>query len=133
MFDDGLGMVSATRLLLNCGAQVDIQNAYGNTPLHTACLNGHLPVCQELLAANADIEATNYRGMTPLHIAAAGTHGVDCLNFLLEQKVNINKQSIDGRTALHMTAIHGRFTRSKTLIDKGILFIFFLEYVMSLN
>lgn len=116
-----LGMVSATRLLLNCGAQIDIQNVYGNTPLHTACLNGHLAICQELVAYNANVEITNYRGMTPLHIAAACTLGGDCLIFLLEQKVNINKQSIDGRSPLHMTAIHGRFTRSQTLIDKGAI------------
>jgi len=32
---------------------------------------------------------------------------------------DINVQSEDGRTPLHMTAIHGRFTRSKTLIDHG--------------
>jgi ankyrin repeat protein len=32
---------------------------------------------------------------------------------------DINAQSEDGRTPLHMTAIHGRFTRSKTLIDHG--------------
>lgn len=66
-------------------------------------------------------------------------HGVECLNFLLEKGVDMNKCSADGRTPLHMTAIHGRcvlwcllklnflnsyigrFTRSKTLIDKGAL------------
>lgn len=116
-------MVSACRLLLNNGAMVDAQNAYGNTPLHIACLNGHFPICQELYASGADIEAVNYRGQTPLHIAAASTHGVDCLYFLLEQRIDINKQSSDGRTALHMTAIHGRFTRSKILIDKGELLL----------
>lgn len=112
-------MESACRLLLSSGADAGVQNAYGNTPLHVACLNGHLPICQELIVYNADIEASNYRGQTPLHVAAASTHGVDCLTFLLEQGADINKQSADGRTPLHMTAIHGRFTRSKMLIDKG--------------
>lgn len=112
-------MVGACRLLLYQEASVNAQNAYGNTPLHIACLNGHLSICEELCASGADVEAVNYRGQTPLHIAAASTHGVDCLYFLLEQKVDINKQSNDGRTPLHMTAIHGRFTKSKILIDKG--------------
>lgn len=112
-------MVSACRALLRSGAEIDARNAYGNTPLHIACLNGHVPVCNVLISFNADPEAVNYRGQTPLHIAAASTHGVDCLNFLIDHKVNINKQSLDGRSPLHMTAIHGRFTRSKTLIDRG--------------
>lgn len=115
-------MSSACTTLLNAGAHVDARNAYGNSPLHIACLNGHLPVCQLLLSYGANIEATNYRGQTPLHISAASTHGVDCLNFLVEKNVDINRQSLDGRTPLHMTAIHGRFTRSKTLIDKGMFY-----------
>lgn len=104
---------------MNAGAEVDAQNSYGNTPLHIACLNGHLNICQELVDAHANLESMNFRGQTPLHIAAASTHGVDCLMFLLRQNVDLNKQSLDGRTPLHMTAIHGRFTRSKSLIDKG--------------
>lgn len=106
-------------LLLNAGADENARNSYGNTPLHIACLNGNLNICQDLVGAGASIEAVNFRGQTPLHIAAASTHGTDCLMFLLRQNVDINKQSADGRTPLHMTAIYGRFTRSKTLIDKG--------------
>ncbi|KAF5291783.1 hypothetical protein FQA39_LY14271 [Lamprigera yunnana] len=115
------GMDSACQALLMEGALVDEQNAYGNTPLHIACLNGHLHVCHVLISFHSNIEATNYRGQTALHISAASTHGAGCLNYLIKHKANINKQSIDGRTPLHMTAIQGRFTRSKTLIDKGAI------------
>lgn len=114
------GMETVARMLINTGADVNSQNAFGNTPLHIACLNSHLTICQDLVGSGANLEATNFRGQTPLHIAAASTGGVDCLLFLLEHNVDINKQSLDGRTPLHMTAIHGRFTRSKTLIDKGL-------------
>ncbi|CAG9861443.1 unnamed protein product [Phyllotreta striolata] len=113
------GIDNVSRLLLNSGADVNAQNVYGNTPLHIACLNGHLGICQDLVASGANLEATNFRGQTPLHIAAASTHGMDCLMYLLRQNVDLNCQSLDGRTPLHMTAIHGRFTRSKTLIDSG--------------
>lgn len=112
-------MVSACRLLLHHNAMVDVQNSYGNTPLHIACLNGHFTICEELCASGADCESVNYCGQTPLHIAAASIQSVDCLNFLLDQKVDINKQSNDGKTPLHMSAIHGRFSKSKILIDKG--------------
>lgn len=122
-----LGIDTVCKLLLNAGAEVDVQNSYGNTPLHIACLNGHLNICQELVDAHANLEATNFRGQTPLHIAAASTHGVDCLMFLLRQNVDLNKQSLDGRTPLHMTAIHGRFTRSKSLIDKGKVMFYIIR------
>ena len=35
-------------------------------------------------------------------------------------------QSEDGRTALHMTALHGRFTRAQSLIEHGELHVFLL-------
>lgn len=59
---DILGLEAVTRLLLNSGAEVNAQNSYGNTPLHVACLNGHLRCCEELVLAGADIEALNFRG-----------------------------------------------------------------------
>lgn len=66
------------------------------------------------------MEAVNFRGQRPLHVAAVSTYGVDCMVVLLSKGVDINARSADGRTALHMTAIHGRFTRSKILIDRGV-------------
>lgn len=113
------GIETVCKLLLSAGAEVNVQNSYGNTPLHIACLNAHLGICEDLVSAGADLEAANFRGQTPLHIAAASSNGIDCLSFLIEQNVDINKQSMDGRTPLHMTAIHGKFARSKILIDKG--------------
>ncbi|XP_057659011.1 serine/threonine-protein phosphatase 6 regulatory ankyrin repeat subunit A-like isoform X2 [Diorhabda carinulata] len=110
---------SVCRLLINSGADVNAQNVYGNTPLHIACLNGQSNIVQDLLDSAANKNATNFRGQTPLHIAAASTHGMDCLLVLLIYDVDINYQSLDGRTALHMTAIHGKFMRSKSLIDYG--------------
>lgn len=110
---------SIGRMLISFGADVDAPNAYGNTPVHISCLNGHLSVLQDLAEAGADLESINFRGQTPLHLAAASAHGADCLTYLLTQEVDVNKQSSDGRTPLHMTALHGRFSRSKPLIDKG--------------
>ncbi|GJQ85972.1 hypothetical protein Trydic_g21818 [Trypoxylus dichotomus] len=115
------GAVSVVDVLIGNGADVEAQNAYGNTPLHVACLNGHGSFASELLRYRTDKQATNFRGQTPLHLAAASTHGVHCLNLLVNHEADINRQSLDGRTPLHMTAIYGRFTRSKTLIDKGAI------------
>lgn len=38
------------------------QNASGNTPLHWACLNGHLETVKTLVDAGADVTVTNNAG-----------------------------------------------------------------------
>ena len=59
------------RLLVAKGADVEVRNAYGATPLITACAVGFFSVVQVLLEAGADATATNARGrnaadVTPL-------------------------------------------------------------------
>lgn len=60
--------------LIEAGADCNANNSFGNTPLHTACLNGHELVCQELLLSGASIGALNLTGQSPVHVAAAATH-----------------------------------------------------------
>ncbi|EEC02419.1 ankyrin repeat containing protein, partial [Ixodes scapularis] len=113
------GRLSALRQLLSLGAEVDAPNASGNTPLHVACLNGKEDIADELLVAGAHSSALNCRGQTPLHYAAVSTHGAGCLEVLIRKGAGVNQQSDDGRSPLHMTAIHGRFTRAQTLLEHG--------------
>lgn len=54
-----------------------------------------------------------------MHIACASSEGSDCFEILLQFGALINARSAIGRTPLHMTAIHGRFTLSKRLLDVG--------------
>ena len=59
------------RLLVAKGADVEVRNAYGATPLIAACAVGFFSVVQVLLEAGADATATNDRGrnaadVTPL-------------------------------------------------------------------
>lgn len=63
---------------MKAGADFNANNSFGNTPLHTACLNGHELVCQELVVSGALINALNMAGQTPVHIAAAATNVRKC-------------------------------------------------------
>ena len=64
--------------------------------------------------------ALNNRGQTPLHYAAFSHHGALCMELLVKAGANPNIQDMDGRTPLHMTALHGFYLRTETLIGQGL-------------
>jgi ankyrin repeat protein len=53
------------------GAEVDAKDSYGNTPLHKASINNHLPVVKALLSNGANILAANNFEDLPIHCAMA--------------------------------------------------------------
>ncbi|KAF4518750.1 hypothetical protein B566_EDAN006154 [Ephemera danica] len=126
-----MGHCDVVRLLLHFGAEVGVRDRELYTPLHAAVAGGSLITAQILLDSEAAINCPNAFGNSPLHIAclngfsnicsAASTRGAECLEVLIKEGADINPQSDDGRTPLHMTAIHGRFTRSKILMDNGAI------------
>ena len=69
-FKDG----STLRLLLDHGADINVQNRVGRTPLHRASFNGALEVVRLLLEHGADVEAKNIVGETALQEAADRGH-----------------------------------------------------------
>ncbi|CCX31249.1 Similar to Ankyrin repeat domain-containing protein 50; acc. no. Q9ULJ7 [Pyronema omphalodes CBS 100304] len=56
-------------LLLEKGADVDIQDRFGNTPLSIAAQNGHMTATRILLEKGADINLRDNDGRTPLELA----------------------------------------------------------------
>lgn len=55
-------------------ADLDKQDAEGNTPLHLAAGGGFIEVVKELLEQGASPTVENKQGLTPLHLAAKGGH-----------------------------------------------------------
>ncbi|CAM9687063.1 unnamed protein product [Ectocarpus sp. 4 AP-2014] len=49
---------------------LEVVNLRGRTPLHTACVGGHIRVVEVLLAAGADANAFDNAGFSPLHRCA---------------------------------------------------------------
>ena len=62
------GFVS--RLLLEHGADINVQDEDGRTPLHWASINGALEVVRPLLELGADVEAKDNNGKSALQVAA---------------------------------------------------------------
>ena len=56
--------------LVQLGADINIKDNAGCTPLHWAVHNHHERIAEALLATDADPNATNAQGQTALHIVA---------------------------------------------------------------
>jgi serine/threonine-protein phosphatase 6 regulatory ankyrin repeat subunit A len=67
------GSFAVVATLLELGADLMARNAAGNTPAHTAALNGHVDAMEEFLAYGFDLKTVNRRGQTLLHLASLAT------------------------------------------------------------
>ncbi|KAH7156057.1 hypothetical protein EDB81DRAFT_716016 [Dactylonectria macrodidyma] len=97
---------------------VNCRNNRQQTPLHTACENGHLAVARLLIESGADKEAKDTRDMTPLHVAATRGHP-DIGRLLVEAGADIGACGNYGWTPLHYAADSGHLDIGSVLIEAG--------------
>ena len=64
------GSVELARILIDAGANVNVQNEWDSTPLHVAASRGKVEISRMLIGAGADVDAQDEVGWTPLHWAA---------------------------------------------------------------
>ena len=119
----GCGNPQADRALLNAakaeniydvkrhlaaGADVNVKDMNGNTPLHSAAEKGHKEIAELLIAKGllfkgADVNAKNDGGITPLHGAAIGGQK-EIAELLIAKGATVNAKANDGRTPLDWSA-----------------------------
>jgi len=66
--------IELVKLVLGKGADVNVKDRHGSTPLHAACAAGHFGIAKLLLDHGANPEARNVNDRTPLHIAAVSSY-----------------------------------------------------------
>jgi cytohesin len=134
------GTPDTAELLIEHGADPNVSNERGRTPLHWACLERRITVVGTrskgieprrirtwppdpsvvtgLLDRGADAEARDVNGYTTLHIAARnGT--TDVLEVLLEAGADPDARDRRGRTPLHWAAELNRPHHLKALLACG--------------
>ncbi|KAK1797807.1 hypothetical protein P4O66_008163, partial [Electrophorus voltai] len=108
--------------LIDFGANVSQPNNKGFTPLHFAAASTHGALCLEFLVnngADVNVQVRPGRGWTCNPPASAPSLDLMVWTVLDFSECSLLSQSRDGKSPLHMTAVHGRFTRSQTLIQNG--------------
>lgn len=80
--------------LIAAGANVDLQNKAGETPLHVS----RGDKISLLLSAGANLEARNHRGQTPLF---KKFHDRQCRQLLIKHGARLDTRDYMGRTLLH--------------------------------
>lgn len=82
----------------NHALSLNLQNAAGNTPLHWASLNGHLPAVKILIEAGADPTVTNQAGKDAVYEAEA-SEKTDVATWLLTEGKGL-ESAVGGRPDL---------------------------------
>ena len=112
------GNDSIVSILIQHGANPNIQNKYENTALHNAALNGNNEVITTLIKAGADLNIQNDEGKTALYRAAENGNN-EVITTLIEAGADLNIQRKDGNTALQNAAWNGNNEVTTTLIEAG--------------
>ena len=119
--------VKLVRLLLEIGADINLANSAGDTPLYVASERGNVEMVRILLEKGADINQAESNGQTPLMIAVGMGHE-EVVEALLEYGANLNAKTSEGYTAFDMLyedefpeiATLLKTSQQKSLVTKNI-------------
>lgn len=99
-----LGQIDVIKLLIGCGADLNIQNKWGNTALVLAAASGHVECVKLLIDAGADLDIKNNSERTALGEAVSGRRNENVIELLKREPVR-RKQEKFKRQADAMTAV----------------------------
>ena len=107
------------RELLERGADPNVRNFRGETPLHRAAIrNPDLDVSRTLIGAGADPNAQDEKGATPLHCAAHNP-STGRAHLLIEAGADVGARDNSGATPLHHAAESGHEAMIVRLVEAG--------------
>ena len=105
--------------MIEKGANIDVQNNCGDTPLHNAIRRRLEDISKFLIekGANLDIQDVKYRN-TPLNLSIRFNFDENIVRFLIEKGANIDVQNNRGYTPLYKAIKYKLDNISKFLIEK---------------
>ena len=109
---------TAARALVKQGADVNVADAIGMTPLHWAVQGNHVQLTQLLLGAGASATASTRYGVTPLSLACT-VGNAPMIELLLASGADPNQTSAYGETVLMLAARSGVADAVTALLTHG--------------
>lgn len=80
------------------------ESTYGWTPLFTACVDGHLPIVELLVAAGAEVDKVDLSGWRPIeHAALRGHIGISALLAKITPKLGLSSPTLAPTAAVSMS------------------------------
>ena len=116
----------AVYLLLNHGADANIAEANGYTPLHWAVMKGNQAITKLLVKKGSNVNLQNKEGRTPLFLAVANKHE-QLIKLLIENKADVSigcKENSNERINLVRGKDRGRQAWHYVLVKKHLLSLF---------
>lgn len=136
-FASSEGNIESVRMLLQGGADPNIDSLLGESPLHIAANNANAQTCKLLLDYNASIDARRVDGLTPLMLAVCkGKLGferrfdvehchvdsnsvLETIQILLKFGADKKGYSKEQKKVMHYVAMHGGMDVLKLVISLG--------------
>ena len=112
-----VGDLEKAKILL-VGADVNLQNSLGYTPLYKAVFYNRLNFVEYLFELGAKVNLADGEGLAPLHVAAI-ENLPGMIKTLKDKGADIEAKDKYGYTPLHLAADQGIFNAAQQLIYAG--------------
>ena len=119
------GGFKVAQLLLDHGADINVRDKNGRTPLHGAVedlgdssSDRYFSAIEFLLGHGADVVARDHNHMTPLHVASPSS-GIKVVWLLLEHGADVHAVDNNHSTPLHFISQDGDAGAARVLLEHG--------------
>ena len=100
------------------GADVNVRDKSGGTPLHSVAEKGHKETAELLIEKGGDVNAKDALGRTPLHETALFGHTA-MAELLIASGAEVNAKDKEGKTSLHLAFKNDHIDTAELIFVNG--------------